>query len=88
MLITALSLQSKLKQMEIMNIQEIKIAVDKGILVNYKTPTYRVIKDSINQYLIMCSINGSCIGLTNIGGDKLNGHESDFYYENPHPQRE
>lgn len=61
-----------------MNIQEIKSAVDSGNHVQWCSPAYRVIKDSLGQYLVECMLNGHCWGLTNIGGDRLNGDESEF----------
>ena len=36
-----------------MTVQEIKKAVDEGKTVCWATPAYRVIKDSIGQYLIV-----------------------------------
>lgn len=61
-----------------MTIPEIKAAVDSGKIVQFATPAYRVIKDDKGQYLIICVLNNSCIGLTNQSGDILNGEESDF----------
>ena len=61
-----------------MTITEIKQAVNNGNKVQWVTPAYRVIKDRIGQYLIVCLLNNHCIGLTNLEGDRLNGDESDF----------
>lgn len=61
-----------------MSIEQIKTAVDAGKRVQWSTSAYRVIKDSKGQYLIRCLINDSCIGLTNLKGDRLNGKESEF----------
>ena len=66
-----------------MNLKEIKQAVDSGLTVHWANDSYRVIKDTLGQYLIKCRINGSCIGLHGIGGeykDVLNGAEHEFYY--------
>lgn len=61
-----------------MTISEIKTAVDAGYTVQWASPVYRVIKDKIGQYLIICSLNDYCIGLTNLDGTRLNGQESEF----------
>lgn len=61
--------------------QEIKDAVDAGKTVYAGSGIYLVIKDKIGQYLIKCTANGSCVGLTGQEGTKyenrLNG--SDFH---------
>lgn len=62
-----------------MNLQEIKEAVNKGLIVCWSSNIYNVIKDSKNQYLIKCTINSSCIGLTWADGTTLNGDEKEFY---------
>lgn len=65
-----------------MTTQEIKTAVDSGKVVNWKQPNYIVIKDTSNSdYLIKCTTNNSCIGLTWADGVTLNGNEEDFYVE-------
>ena len=61
-----------------MTIVKIKRAVDGGKIVQWCTPSYRVIKDRKEQYLIQCLLNGACWGLTNIQEDRLNGDESEF----------
>lgn len=61
-----------------MNAQEIKTAVDNGQTVNWKSPAYIVIKDSKNQYMIKCTSNNHCIGLTWADETTLNGKEEDF----------
>lgn len=61
-----------------MTISEIKAAVDSGKTVQWVTAGYRVIKDNKGQYLINCLLNNSCVGLTNLKGDRLNGEESEF----------
>ena len=42
----------------------IKNLVDGGFKVFAENISYQVIKNSKNQYLIRCSLNGHCIGLT------------------------
>jgi hypothetical protein len=51
----------------------IRQAVDEGKTVYADTLAYRVIKDSIGQYLIFCVLNDYCIGLTARDGVTLNG---------------
>ena len=58
---------------KIMNITEIKEAVDKGIKVHYKHRGYEVVKSPGGEYLIKYLPNGYCMGLN----DKYN--EKDFY---------
>ena len=48
----------------IMNVEEIKRAVDSGKRVYSGNKNYVVICDSIGQYLIKCTFNDNCIGLT------------------------
>lgn len=65
-----------------MKAEEIKKAVDEGKTVHWSHEGYSVIKDNLGQYLIYCSINGYCIGLTWRDGVTLNGKEQDFYIQN------
>lgn len=64
--------------------KEIKSAVESGNRVFSGSDAYEVIKDRTGQWLIWCSLNGYCIGLTGAAGgkyaDQLNG--SDFYSVN------
>lgn len=62
-----------------MTIKEIKTAVDQGKTVYWASGMYEVVKDKNNDYLIKCESSGSCIGLTNLAGDKLNGKQEDFF---------
>lgn len=48
--------------------QEIKEAVNQGQTVYAGSSLYRVIKDSKEQFLIKCTINGYCVGLTGAEG--------------------
>ncbi len=62
-----------------MTLNEIKTAVDSGQTVHWATSNYRVVKDSIGQWLIYCDTNGHCVGLTWQDGETLNGGPDDFY---------
>ena len=62
-----------------MNLQQIKKAIADGKKVYWASALYEVIKDSRGEYLIKCSSNGHCIGLTWADGVTLNGKESDFF---------
>jgi hypothetical protein len=65
-----------------MNLQEIKQAISEGKKVHWSNELYEVIKDKIGQYLIRCTSNGHCIGLTWQDGKTMNGKEKDFYISN------
>jgi hypothetical protein len=62
--------------------QEIKEAVNQGKEVYAGSSIYKVIKDSKDQFLIKCTINGYCIGLTGQEGtpyeNVLNSRENFF----------
>ena len=60
-----------------MNFQEIKAAVESGKIVYVETDDYRVVKDSIGQWFIHCTINDHYIGLTWKDNITLNG--KNFY---------
>ena len=62
-----------------MTLNEIKSSVESGERVFWKSQAYEVIKDRIGQWLLRCSINGNCIGLTWADGQTLNGKAEDFY---------
>ena len=62
-----------------MNLQEIKKAVLNGQVVNWSNGSYRVVFDSLGQWLIECTLNGHCIGLTHMNGITMNGDENEFY---------
>ena len=61
-----------------MTLSQIKQAVDSGLTVHWATPSYTVIKDNHDRWLIKCT-NGHCIGLTWLDGVTLNGNEDQFY---------
>ena len=62
-----------------MTLDEIKSAVDQGQIVNCQNSLYTVIKDKLGRYLIKCSTNDDCIGLTWLDGATLNGKPEHFY---------
>jgi len=62
-----------------MTIDEIKAAVDAGQTVHWANTGYVVHKDRLGQYLITYVPNGSCIGLTDRSGQRLNGDEAEFF---------
>ena len=62
-----------------MTLDEIKAAVDAGQTVHWANTGYVVHKDRLGQYLITYVPNGSCIGLTERSGQRLNGKEVEFF---------
>jgi hypothetical protein len=62
-----------------MTLDEIKAAVDAGQTVHWANTGYVVHKDRLGQYLITYLPNGSCIGLTDREGQRLNGREAEFF---------
>ena len=62
-----------------MTLADIKAAVDAGQTVHRANTGYIVHKDRFGQYLITYVPNGSCIGLTDRGGHRLNGKEAEFF---------
>lgn len=71
--------QSKNQALVPFTLNEIKSNVLAGRTVNYQSNLYRVERDSIGQWLIVCTANGSCIGLTWRDGVTLNGDPWHFY---------
>lgn len=65
----------------LLTVGAIKNAVEAGNTVYAGTKAYRVIKDSLGQWLIKCDLNGYCIGLTWRDGQTLNGNPGDFFIE-------
>ena len=61
-----------------MNLEEIITAVDNGLTVHWSSDSYKVIKDSLGQFLIKHS-SGHCIGLTWEDGKTMNGKKEKFY---------
>ena len=62
-----------------MILDDIKAAVDAGQTVHWANTGYVVHKDRLGQYLITYVPNGSCIGLTDRGGHRLNGKAAEFF---------
>ena len=62
-----------------MTLDDIKAAVDAGQTVHWANTGYVVHKDQLSQYLITYVPNGSCIGLTDREGKRLNGKEVEFF---------
>ncbi|MCR9115297.1 MAG: hypothetical protein NXH84_18600 [Rhodobacteraceae bacterium] len=62
-----------------MTLEDIKAAVNAGQIVHWANTGYVVQKDRVGQYLITYLPNGSCIGLTDRGGQRLNGEEAEFF---------
>ena len=64
-----------------MNLKQIKEAVESGKKVYWSHKGYEVIKDSLNEFLIICTSNQYCIGLTWADEVTLNGDEADFFID-------
>lgn len=62
-----------------MNLQQIKQAIEEGKKVYWSNTMYEVIKCPKNDYLIRCSSNNYCIGLTWADDITMNGKEEDFF---------
>lgn len=62
-----------------MTLEDIKAAVDAGQTVHWANTGYIVHKDRLGQHLITYQPNGSCIGLTDRSGHRLNGKEAEFF---------
>lgn len=62
-----------------MNLSEIKQAVEAGKTVHWSSRAYRVVKDSVGQWLIVCDLNNHVIGLTWRDGVTMNGAEKNFF---------
>jgi len=63
-----------------MKLQEIKDAVLSGETVHWRSALYKVIyAEKINEFLIKCTENDTCIGLTWKDEVTMNGKEEDFY---------
>jgi len=62
-----------------MKLDEIKKAVEDGITIHWANDGYKVIKDSIGQFLIVNIWNDSVWGLTWQDGITMNESEDKFY---------
>jgi hypothetical protein len=45
-----------------MTLEEIKAAVEAGHVVHWHNSAYKVVKDSLGQWMVKCIDNGHCIG--------------------------
>ena len=63
-----------------MTLSDIKFALKIGRKVFWKNDNYKVIKDSVGQYLIISQCNGYCVGLTDAKGQLIDQPET-FYYD-------
>jgi uncharacterized protein (DUF2345 family) len=61
-----------------MTLEEIKAAVDAGKVVHWASGLYQV-KKTGKRYDVVCSQNGSAIGLTWQDGKTMNGEPEEFY---------
>lgn len=68
-----------------MTLEQIKEALEQGKIVHWASENYRVIKDSVGQYLIHSIGNDHYIGLTHQDGVTLNGREEQFYIADSNP---
>ncbi|ATG45587.1 hypothetical protein [Phaeobacter piscinae] len=66
-----------------MTLEDIKAAIDDGHTVHWANTGYVVHKGRLGQYLITYVPNGSCIGLTDRSGQRLNGKEAEFFIAGP-----
>lgn len=64
-----------------MTLDEIKAAIAAGKKVHWANAGYVVIQDKLGQYLIKCTWNDHCIGLTWRDGTTLNGKAEEFFVE-------
>ena len=65
-----------------MNLAEIKIAVDAGQVVHWKSRNYTIIRDLLGSYLIAFAHgtrDANYIGLTWLDGVTMNGNENEFF---------
>lgn len=62
-----------------MTLPEIKAAVERGERVYWSSIAYKVVKDCLGQWLIVCSYNGYTIGLTWQDGITMNGQPEEFF---------
>ena len=66
-----------------MTLQEIQAAVEAGQTVCWSNPGYRVIKDSLGQWLVKFLPNGHCWGLTHQDNVTVNGKPEEFFILQP-----
>jgi hypothetical protein len=68
-----------------MTLEEIKSAVESGKTVHWSNGLYVVIKDGIGQWLVKCTSNNCCCGLTWRDGVTMNGKPEQFYVAGDSP---
>jgi hypothetical protein len=69
---------------KILDADQIRAAVDAGLNVHWMNTSYKVIKDSVPQYLIKFTPEkDNVIGLTHRDNVTLNGHGSEFFVAFP-----
>jgi len=61
------------------SLSDIKEAVLSGKTVHWKTEAYRVVHDSVGQWLIVCPSTKGCWGLTWADGVTMNGKPEEFF---------
>jgi len=61
------------------SLSDIKEAVLSGKTVHWKTEAYRVVHDSVGQWLIVCQSTKGCWGLTWADGVTMNGKPEEFF---------
>ena len=62
-----------------MTLDEIKSAVEAGHVVHWHNSAYKVVKDDLGQWMVKCTDNGHCIGLTARDGVTMNGEPNEFF---------
>lgn len=62
-----------------MTLDEIKQAVEDGKTVHWASRAYKVVKDDVGQWLIVCTLNNHAIGLTWRDGVTMNGKPEEFF---------
>lgn len=62
------------------DLAEIKDLLSRGVSVYWKQDNYIVMLDLLGSYVIQCTNNRDCIGLTHLDGTTLNGSIDEFYY--------
>ena len=63
-----------------MTLEEIKAAVRAGKTVHWSSEGYQVLyNDKADQWIICCTKNDNCIGLTWTDGTTLNGYGEEFF---------
>lgn len=64
-----------------MTLDQIKTAVRGGKTVHWANPAYRVINPKNDQWLIICDLNNSCVGLTHADGVTMSEKPGSFFIQ-------